>query len=134
MDGVTKCETCGSTVAANGECPDCNAPEDDDEELDEYVCWNEEELTATPPGPDAERSRGAQDRGSRRVLPFPKPKPATLTAAERYAAGNELPRLTPARVAELDRRYPVRYTAPVLRSSSIRAVEATRHAPSIRTF
>ena len=82
MDEVTKCQVCGSALAVNGEFPECGMPEDDDEEVDDYVCWNEQEPTATAPEPAAERSHGAQDIGSCRVLPFPKPKPTPLTSAE----------------------------------------------------
>ena len=109
MDGIAKCHTCGSTLAANLECPDCGMPEDD-ETLNDYVCWNEQEATATPPERSADRSHGAQHTSSCRVLPFPTPDPAPPG------------------------RRRLRYAAPVLRSFSIRAVEATRHAPFIRTL
>ena len=110
MDGIAKCHACDSTLAANLECPDCGTPEDEDEALNDYVCWNEQEATATPPEPSTDRSYGAQHTGSCRVLPFPKPDPAPPGRRRR------------------------RCTAPVLRSSSVLTAEATRHAPSIRTL
>ena len=110
MDGIAKCHACGSTLAANLECPDCGTPEDDDEALNDYVCWNEQEATATPPEPSADRSHGAQHRSSCRVLPFSKRDPAPPG------------------------RRRLRYAAPVLRSSCVLTAEATRHAPFIRTL
>ena len=35
MDEVKRCSECGSTLAADGECPDCDAPEEDPEWLDD---------------------------------------------------------------------------------------------------
>jgi hypothetical protein len=51
LDEVKSCSECGSTLAADGECPDCDAPEEDPDWLDDYgfrkdeaplsdmVCW-----------------------------------------------------------------------------------------------
>ena len=36
MGEMAKCEKCGSTLAANGKCPDCGAPPEDPEWLDDH--------------------------------------------------------------------------------------------------
>ena len=71
--------------------------------LDDYGYRRDGQPTSTHLEPAAERSRGAEETGPCRVLPFHKPKPAPLTVAELYSAGEDRPTLTPARVAELDR-------------------------------
>ena len=42
MSSVRKCEHCGSTLASDGECPDCDAPEEDPDWLDDYAFRNDE--------------------------------------------------------------------------------------------
>ena len=102
-DDVKKCGNCGSTLAANGECPQCGEWMAEPTWLDDYGYRIADQPTTTPREPAGERPPGAQDTGPCRVLPFPKPKPASLTAAGLCAAGVDRPPLTPGRVAELDR-------------------------------
>ena len=102
-DDVKKCGNCGSTLATGGECPQCGEWMAEPTWLDDYGYRKDDQPTTTPREPAAERFLGAQDTGPCRVLTFPKPKPASLKAAELYAAGEDRPPLTPARVAELDR-------------------------------
>jgi hypothetical protein len=102
-DETRRCGTCGSTLAADGECPQCGECMAEPTWLDDYGYGKDDQPTTTPREPAAERPGRAQGTGPCRVLPFPKPQPASLTAAELYAAGVDRAPLTPARVAELDR-------------------------------
>jgi hypothetical protein len=75
-DDVKKCGDCGSTLASDGECPQCVDWLAEPPWLDDYGYCKDDEPTTTPRESAAERSRGQQKTGSCRVLPFSKPKPA----------------------------------------------------------
>lgn len=83
MEAVEKCTVCGSTLAANRDCPDCGAPEEDPDWLDDYGYVKDEEKE-TGRAPRNEPVAG-QPTNSCRVLQFPKPEPAPLTPEELYA-------------------------------------------------
>lgn len=121
MDEIEKCHACGSTLAANGECPDCGTPEDEDDELNDYVCWNEQEPTATRGIPVAERPHGAPHLGSCRVLPFPRPNPAAPDGGGTPRRRRRQWSSAPARGAKHNRRL-------------TELSKRQNHAPSIRTL
>ena len=101
MDELAKCPTCGSNVAANGECPDCDAPAEEPPWLDDYG-YREDGPAAGPPADpgDGESSRRVGPPTGR-VLPFPKPKPRPLTAAEIYDRADRRPEMTPERARQM---------------------------------
>ena len=101
MDEIKKCSECGSALAADGECPDCGAPEREPDWLDDYGFRKDEAPTATNGNAASEASLGEHEAGACRLLPFPTHKSRPMTAAELYDRADGHPEVTPHRAREL---------------------------------
>ena len=101
MDDAKKCAACGSTLAANGHCPDCRGPKEEPEWLDGYGYRKDEPRAVTNGEPTSDASKRTKEAETCRVLPFPMPGPVPMTPEKLYAAGDGHHVLTPARAAQV---------------------------------